>query len=46
MKTGYYIQLLTPSTMKLLGSTKHKITENITKSLSGKYKQKLLDHAK
>ena len=27
-KTGYYIELLTPETMKLLGSTKSKITKN------------------
>ena len=26
-KTGYYIKLLTPETMKLLGSTKNKITK-------------------
>ena len=26
-KTGYYIELLTPETMKLLGSTKSKITK-------------------
>ena len=28
IKTGYYLQLLTPETMKLLGSTKNKITNN------------------
>ena len=28
MKTGYYIELLTPETMKLLGSTKSKITKD------------------
>ena len=28
IKTGYYLQLLTPETMKLLGSTKSKITKN------------------
>ena len=27
-KAGYYLQLLTPKTMKLLGSTKSKITKN------------------
>ena len=27
-KTGYYLELLTPETMKLLGSTKSKITKN------------------
>ena len=26
IKTGYYLELLTPETMKLLGSTKNKIT--------------------
>ena len=26
IKTGYYFKLLTPETMKLLGSTEHKIT--------------------
>ena len=26
MKTGYHVKLLTPETMKLLGSTKNKIT--------------------
>ena len=35
IKTGYHLELLTPETMKLLGSTKHKITkdengENVT----------------
>ena len=25
IETGYYLELLTPKTMKLLGSTKHKI---------------------
>ena len=35
IKTGYYLGLLTPETMKLLGSTKSKITkdkngENVT----------------
>ena len=51
MKAGYYLELLTPETMKLLGSTKSKITKG--KSLIGKYspsmlaaRQKLLDHAK
>ena len=28
VKTGYYLELLTPETMKLLGSTKSKITKN------------------
>ena len=28
IKTGYYLKLLTPETMKLLGSTKSKITKN------------------
>ena len=28
IKTGHYLELLTPETMKLLGSTKSKITEN------------------
>ena len=28
IKTGYYLQLLTPGTMKLLGSTKSKITKD------------------
>ena len=28
MKTWYYLELLTPETMKLLGSTKTKITED------------------
>ena len=28
MKTGYYLKSLMPETMKLLGSTKGKITEN------------------
>ena len=28
IKTEYYLELLTPETMKLLGITKHKITEN------------------
>ena len=28
MKTGYYLQLLTPEKMKLLGSTKSKITKD------------------
>ena len=28
IKTVYYLQLLTPETMKLLGSTKNKITRN------------------
>ena len=28
IKTGYYPKLLTPETMKLLGSTKSKITKN------------------
>ena len=28
IKTGYYLELLTPETMKLLGSTKTKITED------------------
>ena len=28
IKTGYYIEFLTPETMKLLESTKSKITEN------------------
>ena len=28
IKTGYYLQILTPETMKLLGSTIHKITKD------------------
>ena len=28
MKTGYYLKLLMPETMKLLGSTKNKITKD------------------
>ena len=28
MKTGYYLELLSPETMKLLGSTKSKITKD------------------
>ena len=28
IKTGYYLELLTPKTMKLLGSTKRKITKD------------------
>ena len=28
IKTGYYLELLTPEIMKLLGSTKSKITKN------------------
>ena len=28
IKTGYYLELLTSETMKLLGSTKNKITQN------------------
>ena len=28
IKTGYYLELSTPKTMKLLGSTKSKITKN------------------
>ena len=28
IKTGYYLQLLTPETMKLLGSTENKITKD------------------
>ena len=28
IKTGYYLELLTPETMKLLGSTKSKITKD------------------
>ena len=28
IKTGYYRELLTPKTMKLLGSTKRKITKD------------------
>ena len=28
IKTGYYIEILTPKTMKLLGSTQSKITKN------------------
>ena len=28
IKTGYYLQLLTSETMKLLGGNKRKITEN------------------
>ena len=27
-KTGYYLELLSPGTMKLLGSTKSKINKN------------------
>ena len=30
IKTGYYLELLTPETMKLLGSTKSKITKKKT----------------
>ena len=30
IKTGYYFQILIPETMKLLGSTKNKITKNKT----------------
>ena len=30
IKTGYYLQLLTPETMKLLGNTKNKITSSIS----------------
>ena len=28
IKTGYYLELLTPETVKLLGSAKSKITKN------------------
>ena len=28
IKTGYYVDLLIPETMKLLGSTKNKITKD------------------
>ena len=28
IKTGYYLELLTPKAMKLLGSTKRKITKD------------------
>ena len=28
IKTGFYLELITPETMKLLGSTKSKITKN------------------
>ena len=28
MKTGYYLEVLTPETMKLLGNTKSKITKD------------------
>ena len=28
IKTGYYLELLTPETMKLLGSTESKITKD------------------
>ena len=28
IKTGYYLEFLTPETMKLLGSTKNKINKN------------------
>ena len=28
IRTGYYLQLLTPETMKLLGSTENKITKD------------------
>ena len=28
IKTGYYLELLTPKTMKLLGSTKSKVTKD------------------
>ena len=31
IKTGYYLELLTPETMKLLGSTENKITKDKTK---------------
>ena len=30
IKIGYYLELLTPETMKLLGSTENKITKNKT----------------
>ena len=30
IKTGCYLELLTPETNKLLGSTEHKITKNKT----------------
>ena len=30
IKTGYYLELLTPETMKLLGSTKSKITKIVS----------------
>ena len=30
IKTGYYLELLTPETMKLLGSTENKITKDKT----------------
>ena len=30
IKTGHYLELLTPETMKLLGSTKSKITKDKT----------------
>ena len=35
IKTGYYLELLTPETMKLLGSTENKITK-------GKYGENVL----
>ena len=28
IKSGYYLELLTPETMKLLGSTKNKVTKD------------------
>ena len=28
IETGYYLEILTPKTMKLLGSTERKITKN------------------
>ena len=28
IKTGYYLELLTPETMKLIGSTENKITKD------------------
>ena len=49
IKTGYYLELLTPKTLKLLESTKKNMSKNIgnniNKKLGGKYSQKLLKTA-
>ena len=37
IKTGYYLELLTPERMKLLGSTKGKITQNENGENVGNY---------